>query len=103
MFILNYAKMHPEINWVFKPHPTLKTALKRIGWTTESIENYYNEWNKIALVSYDSNYVDLFMKSAIFFASGMSFDINLSNDNSCNLPSISQNLGNFPKIVNFAI
>lgn len=73
MFILNYAKMHPEINWVFKPHPTLKTALKRIGWTTESIENYYNEWNKIALVSYDSNYVDLFMKSKAMITDSGSF------------------------------
>ncbi len=71
--ILEFAKNHPEINWAFKPHPTLKTALKRIGWTDESIENYYNEWEKIALVSYDSDYVDLFLSSKAMITDSGSF------------------------------
>ena len=43
--MLALAKAHPEIDWVFKPHPSLKNALKEYnGWTTERIEAYYREW-----------------------------------------------------------
>lgn len=62
--ILEYAKTHPEFNWVFKPHPTLKRALIRSEvMTEEEVDNYYNEWAKIGQCSYDSNYVDLFLDS----------------------------------------
>lgn len=62
--ILNYAQNHPEFNWVFKPHPTLKLALKRTGLFSDNyIENYYNEWEKIATVCYSSNYMDIFLDS----------------------------------------
>lgn len=61
--ILNYAQQHPEINWVFKPHPNLKYALQRIGWSEEEIENYYSEWEKIAKCCYDADYVELFLQS----------------------------------------
>lgn len=94
--ILKFAQNHPEINWVFKPHPTLKTALGRIGWSTESIENYYNEWKKIALVSYDSDYVDLFLASKAMITDSGSFLleyfvtgkplIHLIAESACNMP-----------------
>ena len=62
--ILNYAKNHPEINWVFKPHPTLKLALLRTGlFTQEDIDNYYKEWESISTPCYSSNYMDIFMES----------------------------------------
>lgn len=62
--ILNYAQNHPEINWAFKPHPTLKLALKRCGlFSDEDIEKYYKEWESIAKPCYSSNYVELFLKS----------------------------------------
>lgn len=62
--ILNYAKNHPEINWVFKPHPTLKVALKRTGFFSNSdIENYYKEWETVAKPFYSANYMEIFMKS----------------------------------------
>lgn len=62
--ILNYAQNHPEFNWVFKPHPTLKLALKRTGlFTEEAIENYYKEWEKIAIPCYSSDYMDIFLDS----------------------------------------
>lgn len=61
--ILEYAKQHPEIKWVFKPHPTLKTALKRIGWTDDEINNYYSEWEKIGISCYTADYLDLFKQS----------------------------------------
>ena len=61
--ILEYAKNHPEINWAFKPHPTLKIALKNIGWNEEKISNYYSEWEKFANCCYDSDYLELFLNS----------------------------------------
>ena len=61
--ILEYAKKHKDIKWVFKPHPTLKVALERIGWTKDEIENYYNEWEQFAKCCYDSEYMELFLKS----------------------------------------
>lgn len=63
-FILEYAKSHPEINWVFKPHPKLKVALSRSGeMSDKEIENYYKEWESIATACYTSDYLELFMQS----------------------------------------
>ncbi len=61
--ILEYAKQHPEINWAFKPHPTLKIALKNVGWNASEIDNYYKEWESFAKCCYDSDYMELFMQS----------------------------------------
>jgi len=62
--ILEYAKAHPDINWVFKPHPTLKSKLYLIGkMTPDEIESYYSEWEKIAVTCYDANYPELFRQS----------------------------------------
>lgn len=64
-FMLWYAKKHPEINWVFKPHPDFKLAT----WynekltTKEQIEDYCEEWKRIGLYYDDGNYFDLFNKS----------------------------------------
>lgn len=72
--ILNYAQNHPEFNWIFKPHPTLKLALQRTGLFTQSdIENYYNEWEKIATPCYSSNYMDIFLKSKVLITDCGSF------------------------------
>lgn len=72
--ILNYAQNHPEVNWVFKPHPTLKLALKRTGlFTDEAIENYYKEWEKIATPCYSSNYMDIFLESKVLITDCGSF------------------------------
>ena len=65
IFMLEWAKKHPEINWVFKPHPDLKRAV----WFNEKlmskqeIENYYNEWAKIGLYYNDGDYFNLFKNS----------------------------------------
>jgi hypothetical protein len=71
--ILNYAKKHPEFNWVFKPHPQLKFALMKIGKTLEEVEKYYNEWEKIGQCCYDSTYVDLFLDSKLLITDCSSF------------------------------
>ena len=62
--ILEYAKKHPEINWVFKPHPTLKYTLLRTGvMNEEEVKNYYMSWEEIADSCYNSDYPKLFLES----------------------------------------
>lgn len=64
-FILSYAKKHPEVNWLFKPHPDFKLAT----WfnakltTKEEIEEYCDEWKKIAHYYDDGDYFSLFNDS----------------------------------------
>lgn len=62
--ILDYARSHPEINWIFRPHPTLRLALKRtLAMTEQEIERYYSEWAEIGEVSEGGGYVDIFNRS----------------------------------------
>lgn len=64
MYMLNWAKKHPEINWVFKPHPRLKIALVEMNlMNDEEVNMYYNEWAKIGMVYDDGNYFNLFKES----------------------------------------
>ena len=63
-FILEYAKKHPEFNWVFKPHPCLKKYLiTHNHYNEDEIENYFSEWGKIALVHESGDYMEMFLKS----------------------------------------
>ena len=64
MAMLEYAEAHPEIKWIFKPHPVLKRTLKESQLMTDSeIADYYGRWAKIAIVSTDADYQDLFLES----------------------------------------
>ena len=72
--ILEYAKSHPEINWVFKPHPTLKYKLKQTGFMSEAdIENYYKEWAEISTYCNNGNYAELFLESKALITDCASF------------------------------
>lgn len=71
--ILEFAKKHPEVNWVFKPHPQLKTALTKIGENIQEINNYFDEWNKIAITCYDASYIKLFSDSQMLITDSSSF------------------------------
>ena len=63
--ILDYAKAHPEMNWVFRPHPVLRGELVRSGlMTADERDRYFAEWGRIARVSTDSDYQGLFAESA---------------------------------------
>ena len=63
-FILEYAKSHPEINWVFKPHPLLyKQLILKKCMTKEEVDNYYNEWKSIAKYYDSGDYLGLFDES----------------------------------------
>lgn len=62
--ILKFAKDHPEINWAFKPHPTLRLALLwSKAWSQDEVEKYYNEWAEVGEVCATGSYLELFAKS----------------------------------------
>ncbi len=62
--ILEFAQKHPEIKWIFKPHPLLKQALLiNKYWTKEETEKYYSSWEKIGQYYDSGDYLKLFDKS----------------------------------------
>ena len=72
--ILDFAKLHPEINWVFKPHPILKhRLLTQNVMNAEEIENYWKEWKNIGLVYEGGDYMDLFTNSKAMISDCGSF------------------------------
>lgn len=63
-YILNFAKQHPELNWVFKPHPILKGTLVDTGiMTKEETDAYWAEWDKIGIKYEGADYLPLFKAS----------------------------------------
>lgn len=62
--ILDYAKAHPNLNWVFRPHLVLRRELVDSGlMTVGERDRYFAEWGRIARVSTDSDYQGLFAES----------------------------------------
>ena len=62
--MLEYAKVHKEIKWAWKPHPALRWQLESKGFMThEEVDEYYAAWEEIAETKYDGDYMDLFEKS----------------------------------------
>lgn len=73
-FMLDYAKSHPEIKWVFKPHPTLRFTLIRTGaWTEEEVDSYFKEWEDVGTACYSSEYPAIFMQSQLMITDCGSF------------------------------
>ena len=61
MFMLEYAKAHPEVQWVFKPHPILKYRLiDQNVMTSEEAEKYWSEWSSAGVTYEDGDYMDFF-------------------------------------------
>lgn len=72
--ILEFAKQHPEIKWVFKPHPKLKYELKTTGiWPDSEVDAYYAEWAKVGLVCETSDYIEHFQRSSAMITDCGSF------------------------------
>ena len=62
--ILELAKNHPELNWVFRPHPLLYNFVITSGFMRkQEIDEYYNEWKRIAIYSEGGDYINLFKQS----------------------------------------
>lgn len=73
-FMLEYAKSHPEIKWVFKPHPLLYKALIDTGMMLkEEAEEYYSSWEKIGTKIEDGDYLKWFKKSKMMITDSCSF------------------------------
>ena len=74
MPILQYAEAHPEIRWVFKPHPYLRAFLQSCGiMNKEEIDSYYERWEKLGIACYDSEYQELFLESRAMITDSGSF------------------------------
>lgn len=72
--ILRYAESHPEIDWIFKPHPVLKLALQKSGaMTAEEIDAYYRAWERVGRVCEDGSYAELFNTSDVLITDCGSF------------------------------
>ena len=72
--ILKFAQNHPEIDWVFKPHPCLFNFLYMSGYMSKkSAQEYYKSWEKISKACYDGDYMELFQKSYALITDSGSF------------------------------
>ena len=72
--ILEWAKSHPETTWIFKPHPQFKyTLMTNNIMSTQEIEEYYEEWSKIAIIYEQGDYFDIFKSSDLMITDCGSF------------------------------
>ena len=60
--MLEYALRHPEIKWMFKPHPSLRTVLYKI-LPRHEVDDYYAQWERLGSTCYTGDYVDIFFDS----------------------------------------
>lgn len=60
--VLEYAKSHPEINWIFRPHPLLKNVLTTLQGA-DNVEKYYKEWQKVGIYDTSGDYMETFYNS----------------------------------------
>lgn len=74
--MLEYAKNHPEIDWLFKPHPVLRSTIIAQKLMSESeVDNYYQQWDCLpnGQVSLDGNFWDYFRTSDALITDSVSF------------------------------
>ena len=72
--MLAFAKLHPEIKWIFKPHPMLRIKLEESKvWSKEKIDAYYGEWEKLGEACYSGDYIPLFYRSRAMITDCLSF------------------------------
>lgn len=73
---LELAEKDPMINWVFKPHPRLKQALKENNiMTDKEVDDYYLAWDMLPnAITFDSgDYLDIFLNSSLLLTDCGSF------------------------------
>lgn len=96
-FILNYAKKHSDIKWVFRPHPLLKKVLETV-WDKNKIDEYYKTWEDIGILDEGGDYIEIFKDTDLlindcgyfseFFPTGNPI-IQLINPKACQYDKIS--------------
>ena len=75
-FFLEYAKSHPDLSFILKPHPALRSVCIASGFMSEKeYDDYIREWNSLpnALVYDKGNYFDIFKTSDILVTDCSSF------------------------------
>ena len=72
--LLDFAKKHSEFEWIFKPHPIFKNSLiEQNIMDIDSVNAYFDEWEKIGTVYTQGDYYNLFKKSSILITDCISF------------------------------
>ena len=72
--IQDFAIAHPELNWVFKPHPLLYNYLISSKFMTKSeVDNYFDKWKEIGQICLSGDYIPLFKKSSALITDCGSF------------------------------
>lgn len=73
-FILELAKSHPEIEWVFRPHAALRIKLLKLSiMTLDEINEYFSEWEKVGRISTERDYYGMFLTSDLLITDCISF------------------------------
>lgn len=70
--MLEYAKSHKDVKWVFKPHPTLRSCLYQV-MSHNDVDNYYSEWESLGQSCYTNDYPNLFANSRAMITDCASF------------------------------
>ncbi len=72
--LLSFAKNHPEFDWVFKPHPVLKSSLILKNVMTEAeVDDYFAQWAEVGTLHTQGDYFHLFNKSSCLITDCISF------------------------------
>ena len=74
-FFYNFAKNHPEIEFIFKPHPELKEHIVKNLMTIEEMNKYFKDWEELenAQVYEEGDYFDMFRTSDLMITDCNSF------------------------------
>jgi len=73
-YILDFAKNHPEFNWVFKPHPNLAATLVSENiMSEEEVKDYYSQWEEIGIKYEGFDYIEMFQNSRLLITDCGSF------------------------------
>ena len=75
-YFMNLVKKYKNINFVFKPHPSLaKNLVRHKIMTYEQYNDYINEWNSQPNGYYEfgGEYIDIFKKSSLMITDSESF------------------------------
>lgn len=72
--LLDYARSHRQLRWLFKPHPKLREELASSGEMTEAqAEEYYEGWAEVGTVYEDGDYFGAFQRSDALITDSSSF------------------------------
>lgn len=75
-YILDYVEQHPELHFIFRPHPAFYNNYITTGTLSqEELEAFYRTWDALpnTSISVDEDYIELFRQSDAMVTDGVSF------------------------------